>query len=414
VHGEALQTMHPTPDPELLTLPRLSRRRAIVLLGLVVALRELEKAPEDKRQLRNLQERLLSLMVRTEGQVRKEKNKNRELRSHLHVGRPAKDVSKKLRDAIAASDARVEDHQHWLYVLRCVGDGIAHIYLPPLVLRHASLGPPIGFISQKAGSILERRLWRMLLRKTEAAGILCDITNCLRVGDICVLHPSKIYSFAEVKQPGHRPNARSKRQNERANAIMEYLMTDESNEIVAGQTLRAFAPSMVRVDHSESVNALFPQARLTGLAWHEAEPGLRYVLIDTQSSVSITHLAPTTSGLGKPVVWYVSTTSTVWPHYRPYMLSLRSPRAAVEFAGGRFSLWTLASTEHIASYCKERGYSTNFLDPEADGYAIELRSVEGERWMRISSGYVAQCAINLESLRSLLDQALERVDSIVE
>ena len=184
----------------------LSRRRAQILLELVSSLRQLEAAENDRALLRGIQERLISLMCRGEAIVRRERTHNRELRSNLHVGRPSKDLSRKLRRAIARSDARIVEHQHWLYVIRCVGDGIAYLYLPTLDLRHFSRSQPTGFISRKEGAALERRLWRSVFKRTTAGAILCDLTNCLRMGDICFLHDEGQYSLSEVKQPNGGTN----------------------------------------------------------------------------------------------------------------------------------------------------------------------------------------------------------------
>jgi hypothetical protein len=311
------------------------------------------------------------------------------------------------------SDDRIVDHQYWLYVLRCVGDAMAHMYLPSLALRHCSRGAPVGFISRKTGARLERHLWRTVFRRTKAAAILCDLTNCLRIGDICLLSPEGTYEFAEVKQPGHIGNARTHRQSERASIIMQYLATDRSDKIIPGQTLTAFAGTVSRASHADAVSELFAQARSEGAAWCDPEEGLRYVIRDVESAASVEPCIPKTSGPDKPIVWYVTATSECWPHFTPYMLSLRAPLDAVEFAGGRFSLTVFVNTDYVIRYCATRGYKAAFSSDDSTGYMLELQAAHGEVVLRLSSFYLSQCAINLESLRSLIDTALERADSLI-
>ena len=398
---------------EVCSLPRLSRRRASILLELVHMLRELEDSDDDAPILQNIQERLIELMCRGEARVRAEKDNNRRLRSQLHIGRLEKGAAQQIRAAISVSDDRIVDHQYWLYVLRCVGDAIAHIYLPSLALRHCSRGSPVGFISLKKGTRLERRLWRTVFRRTKAAAILCDLTNCLRIGDICFLTPEGTYEFAEVKQPGHVGNARTHRQSERASIVMEYLATDRSDRIIPGQTLTAFEGTVARASHVDAVSELFARARSEGAAWCDPEEGLRYVIRDVESAGSVEACIPKTTGPAKPIAWYVTATSEIWPHVTPYMLSLRAPLDAVEFAGGRFSLTVFMSTDHVIKYCGTRGYKATFSSDDSSGYMLELQADHGDMVMRLSSFFLSQCAINLESLRSLIDQAIERADSSI-
>ena len=160
--------------------------------------------------------------------------------------------------------------------------------------------------------------------------------------------------------------------------MTEYLITDKSDKLVEGKTLKSFEATVPRVSHAERVCELFAQARETGIASCEPEEGLRYAVGEVeilQSHLGSTFMFPAV--LAKPIAWYVTSAGDYWPQYIPYMLSLRSPADAVAFAGGRFRLMVFASGDHIVNYCRERGYSVEFLGSGSDEYVLEIKAGAG-------------------------------------
>lgn len=97
-----------------------------------------------------------------------------------------------------------------------------------------------GFISGKEGLRLEEIALRASFRQQNYAGVLHDITNCLRIGDLSVRRPDDSIQTLElktVKNPRKKGGGDDHRQEVRGRNIRDYYDTGRSTRVMPGRTI---------------------------------------------------------------------------------------------------------------------------------------------------------------------------------
>ena len=124
-------------------------------------------------------------------------------------------------------------------------------------------------MSGKDGFSMEHQILRYVYRSNSVA-ILCDLTRCLRYGDIVVISDDKPPIIIEVKSSDHQ-SKRIERQQSQATQLADYLRTNKT-------TIRDFKvtrrESTIRyIDHCSELNKLLQEANTHGFGFSEVEQG---------------------------------------------------------------------------------------------------------------------------------------------
>lgn len=173
--------------------------------------------------------------------------------------------------AFRDKDSRQRDH---LRRLRQLGDGLAWRLLHPYVIRQLAKNQGgAQAISTQAGFAATLRLAEEHANKGRPV-LVCDLTNCLRVGDVVVCtDPEQPTILESGGHPGFKHKGRKGRQHRRREAITELLQSGSAqllDDAVTTETIElAFSP-----EHSwPVVERVVSQALRDGEAWAECGPG---------------------------------------------------------------------------------------------------------------------------------------------
>lgn len=189
-----------------------------------------------------------------------------EARRTLRTSRLPKQEANATKVTIHTLDARIKHYQWILNVWRSFGDGITFIYLDKWAVKPLLYNTNNSEFKKSAGSILgksglknELLILLGILSKGVPA-LLADITNCIRHGDICLLHCSDPI-LVEVKS-SKNTSARIDRQIESIKSIHDYHATDEAKNIRGMDLVNRVALSTSEVHYRH----LFDEGIATALA----------------------------------------------------------------------------------------------------------------------------------------------------
>lgn len=150
-------------------------------------------------------------------------------------------IQKRLINAISETEAEIRkakiigcDARDWQYVrynFQCLGDSLAFLYMDRFALKQTffdvdSQNPKQsgGFISDKSGHETEV-FWLETAISHNVPAILCDITNVLRYGDICLLGDSDPLPI-EIKSSKTK-DRRGKRQLQKLKSLYDFFKSDQ-------------------------------------------------------------------------------------------------------------------------------------------------------------------------------------------
>ena len=334
------------------------------ILEVVSMLRRLETDLSDYELLLDLQRRLIRLICATERQVVGLKQQRAALKANRRSGRHGKAESATIKSQATEVSTALETAQHMLFIWRCFGDGIAFLYINKYALKHMlydsadySVKQHAGALSGKDGFRLEWKILHKVLQRGVPA-VLCDITNTLRHGDVCVLAGPDPYPI-EVKSSANR-NARVDRQLAQLKQLHDFLGTDEAVNFRGLKHVKRVEAPVSTVNHGAAMNRCIAQAWNAGFAQTSPEEGLTYFCVrDPELADKLDF------GLGaRKLLMFLNEPKTEcgWVPYFPFTLSIRSAEALYEFISGEISLAVLLDTTTLVRMFADRGFDAQFVD----------------------------------------------------
>ncbi len=328
------------------------------ILRLTESLRKLESNPDDLDALVALQGEIVRLIIKAEANITRVRGEMRQATTELKGGRLPREETATLRQLIQGCKMRVVDYQRLKFIWKCFGDGIAFIYLDKFALKHmyydtANYVPKqgAGALFGKAGLKLERAIVRAL-RSRGIPAMLCDITNTLRHGDICVLvgpDPMPI----EVKSSRHS-NDRVDRQVERIKALTSFLENDEARDFRGIPHISRVEFSEPEVTHLDALTRCIADSEGNPIGIVSPEAGLNYLCI--RESGGLDQLP--TGTINRDIMMCLvneAKTDQSWPPYYPLTLSIRNPHHLYAFMRGEISLAVIVDVSELRRQFLSRG-----------------------------------------------------------
>jgi hypothetical protein len=343
--------------------------------------RQIEKAPFESYDLiRDLQRALVTRIKRTERRLVELKSERKRLSKTLKSGRLARAESEKIRDDTKRLDLAIEEAKHLLFVWRSFGDAIACIYLDTWSLKHMfystedySARQSAGALSGNAGASNE---WRVLLRllKNQIPAVLCDLTNTLRFGDVCVLVGPDPYPI-EVKS-SFNSNARTARQASNLKELHDFLRTDAADHFRGLRDVRR-VEMQVPAFNLSALNACIERSGTEGYAVEYPEAGLTYLCVRAGAPVPPLQ----TFGFGDRHLVGCLTESLLasdWMPCRPPIVSIFKPDHVAQFLCGEIFIFVVVDSETTESILARDGLVPIFVDdPQIVCWVTRDRSNEG-------------------------------------
>lgn len=295
------------------------------------------------------------------------------------------EIQKRLIDAISEAEKEIrgakranEDPREWQYArynFLCLGDCLAFLYMDRFALKQTffdvdTVNPKQsgGFITDKAGAAAEVSLLEAAISHKVPA-VLCDITNVLRYGDICLLGDSDPVPI-EIKSSKTK-DGRSKRQKQKLKALSSFLTLDRRDGFrgLPGTTFRTEF-SVSPKSYAGQLQVAIQQAREGGSTNFEVDGCLKVIVImEDNPDYDVLF-----GGFGSSRVLVNAVnqikTKKIWGCYYPYPLTLSESADYEGFVRGNIHIFTLLDME---AFEKNLAIEGTRLSVEANEYDIQCK-----------------------------------------
>lgn len=267
------------------------------------------------------------------------------------------------------------------------GDSVAHLYLDKFAIKQTffetdsyDIKGGSGMMSGKSGLDGEAALLQDAL-KHDVPAILCDVTNVLRYGDVCLLGENDPY-LMEVKS-SLRLNQRGKRQAAKLERLQEFLKTDVATNFRGNPgEARRVSVEVQEWDHAERLNECIAEAKANGSAIISPEPGLSYIAVYDSDGIDMSRMDQS-QGLSIYCSWNDAKNIPDWAYYVPFLLTIREAEHLLDFIEGRVVILINANTETLTSHCSAPGWKAVFLD--RGNYSVACLHVASQGVMGLST-----------------------------
>ena len=390
-------------------------RRKKPFLEMVRLLRLIEADQDDLASVRALNLLILREVLRAEAKQNEHKAALRQLRRQLRTGRASKGVSRTLKTKLKRTAGFIDRCERQIYIWKCCGDALAFIYLDKFSIKHAffdtdrfEIKRDAGRLSGKDGLVGEVACLFSALDHNVPA-VLCDITNTLRYGDVCLLGASDP-CLIEVKSGSHQ-NARGKRQAAKMQKLRDFLETDraESFRGAPGETKRSVLTVPER-DNVAALNQCIEKAKHNGLAVSRPEPGVTYIVLNGKRPDYKELLGPQ---IGERQIFFTlngDKNAFAWAPYTPFILTIRDPEHLYEFIEGDLFIIVFANMDELCKQMAMPGWEILF-DPES-AYALQCIHSESGGILGISQQMVARVAYEFVSLAWIAESQKPNLNEI--
>ena len=246
---------------------------------------------------------------------------------------------------------------------KAFGDAIAFLYCDRFALKHVyynthnvNVRQDGGFISGSAGFEQEFDILRKLV-EGGCPCVLCDLTNTIRYGDICVMVEDDPI-LIEVKA-SRTKNRRRARQLKNLKTLREFYKTDASSGLRGFPSVYRIATRSVPYSFEEELNECIEESYERDYALKSPEPGVCYVAISGEVRVEEVFGQV---NLTEPL-WFSlneAKRDRAWSPYYPFTLLIRSERALYDFMLGRLFVMVLLDVAVIRNLVRTLGWIPKF------------------------------------------------------
>lgn len=371
-------------------------------------LRLIEIDPHNVQAVREINQRLIKLIFGVEEAIAHHLASKKELRKTLKLARPSRLEADELRRKIKRIESYIRAQRDQMYVWKCFGDALAFSFLDPLSIKHMffdtadyEVKQDAGTLSGKSGFIAEKDVLEDALNHGVPA-VLCDLTNTLRFGDICLLGGSDPYPIEVKTSP--RLNQRGKRQQTKLRELRCFLQNDiaENFRGQKGRTSRVISGEQIY--HTEVLNTTVQRAYAEGYATHSPEEGLYFLCIKTDwpSGKTSIDVALEEINLDAPEVFDLNhfKNGHGWAFYLPFLLSIRDPEHLLDFLEGRLYIIVFVEATMLASRFEGDGWEARYRPGEM--YPIQCLHGETGAYYGVSSQFIARAALEFLSFESIV------------
>jgi hypothetical protein len=348
------------------------------ILHLTESLRRLEKDPDNLDILVALQQELVRRIKSAERRIKDLREDSYQLKAQLKEGRLPKDKANVLRKRKKVTNEDIDRYQYLIFIWRCFGDGIAFIYLSKFALKHVYYNVTDHTPKQDAGSLTGKEGLKLewtcvkVLTSKGIPGMLCDVTNTIRHGDVCVLiGPDPI--LIEVKSSRNK-NSRVIRQIESNKALMDFFETDEARNFRGLPHIKRSQFKLPEITHFDALNRCICESEGLPITTISPERGLHYICIRDEKGLD----SIGSDVINRDSIFFTLNelkTSRNWMPYFPFTLSIRDPFHLYEFVQGQYTLSVIVDMTELVRQFSHLGIDA-VITPNED-WAIWLR-VRGE------------------------------------
>jgi hypothetical protein len=271
-----------------------------------------------------------------------------------------------------------------------------------------------GIISGKEGLRQETNVLCEIIDHGVPA-VLCDITNSLRHGDVCILATSDPLVI-EVKT-GAKLNQRGKRQLAKLQQLHSFLATDRASEFrgLKGTTKRIELDVPPR-DNLQALNDCIAHAQRDGQHVIQPEPGVTYAAIYNDAKLDVGAITSKLVGAANAIFFLNDQKNNrTWAPYQPFLASIRNEDHLLDFIEGRLFLIVVIDTQVLCALMSDDEWTVRYR-PVHD-YVIQCRHRPTKGGFGISGEFFARAAYEFVSLAWIAEAhrpSVERLKALAE
>ncbi|GKS91534.1 hypothetical protein [Acidovorax sp. SUPP2539] len=331
--------------------------------------------------------------------------------------RPTKERSKEISKLIPVFEEKLEDYKYIIYIWKMYGESIAFIFCDKYAIKHFlydekyHVKQTAGFVSGKEG--LKTEL--MFLKeagKNNVPAVLCDLTNTLRHGDVCLLGRNDPYPI-EIKtaeSDNYKLDKRGERQLKNIGELNSFFVKDEADNFRGmGPVVRHEHIGKERY-HLQALNECIERSYKEGTSHVSPEAGIHYLAITKFKQGAFEEVA------GKYIHMINLNEykrAMNWHPYTPFHLSLE-PQHLYKFINGNLSIVVLLDLQVIKRRFKKNGMHITFLQDEHWYAQISATGKIADGGFRISMQSFLRLAFEFQSLTWAIKQHKRHLKMFME
>ncbi|MCU1500511.1 MAG: hypothetical protein JWM47_4464 [Acidimicrobiales bacterium] len=362
-------------------------------------IRDIERDPKDLKALKICQNLILKEILDAESANLRHRARYRELTLTLKRGRNDRVTSTAIRTQLKRVTNHIHAQENRIFIWKCFGDALVYIYLDKFSIKHAFFDIDSPGVKQGAGMItgkigLQNELHVDAILTKNVPAMLCDITNILRYGDICVLiGPDPL--LIEIKT-NSRLNQRGLRQIEKLEKLHSFLSTDKATDYrgLKGPAGR-FSPPIPERSHTDAMNSCIASAKMHGQAIIEPEPGITYIAI--YGSPDFSKMLPEINKRAK-LLYFLNAEKNdhSWAPYSPFILSIRDSIHLTDFIEGRLFICIILDPHYLCEAMAADEWAIRFK-PNAS-HQIQCFHRPTRAFVGVSAQFLARVGYEFTSL----------------
>lgn len=324
----------------------------------------------DLQHLLDFQSYLIKQIIRDEKRLKRRKDELVTLKRGLRDKGLGKREAKALKELIKRRKESIAGNKYLLYLWRCFGDGLVFKFISKWNLKRflyeadsAEIKQTSGNIGGKDGFDQELALLTDAIENNVPA-ILCDLTNIIRHGDICLLGASDPVVI-EVKSSKNR-NKRVERQLESIRKIHKYLEED-MGEVGGVEGMQRVELHGDERHHGEALNTALDLSKNRPYVKLTPENGLYYIVLNTDHEKDYDEIF---SGLENPIVYMLNQAKTEqrWDNYYPFVLSIKDPANLYRFIAGEVYVLVAINSIVLKEMSSDIGYDLEISEYENEAF----------------------------------------------
>ncbi|MCD5978974.1 hypothetical protein [Pseudomonas quasicaspiana] len=356
---------------------------------------------------------ILNKVKEAERAISRTKETTKKLRLEKANDRPVRERAKEIKNLIKNLDLKVEGYKYITYIWKMYAESIAFHFCDKYAIKHFlyddkyHIKETAGFISGKAGLKAEIAVLKSAA-KYNVPAVLCDLTNTLRHGDVCLLGKNDPYPI-EVKN-SKKLDKRGEKQLRSIDELSRFFTKDEAENFRgAGPVIRQEHIGRERY-HLKAINACISSSYEKGTSHVSPESGIHYLAITkfkkgALDQISVKHAHIINLNEFK--------TSMNWHPYTPFHLSL-NPEHHYNFISGNLTVVVILDLQVIKRRFKRNGLHITFLQDENWYAQISSTGNILDGGFRVSVQSFLRVAFEFQSLTWVIKQHKKEMSFFVD
>ncbi|QSL85457.1 hypothetical protein [Pseudomonas atacamensis] len=356
---------------------------------------------------------ILKKVKEAEKAISRTKELIQKLRLEKANDRPARERVKEIKYLIKKLERKVERYRYIIYIWKMYVESIVFHFCDKYAVKHFlyddkyNVKETAGYVSGKDGIKAEIALLKAAA-KSNVPAVLCDLTNTLRHGDVCLLGSNDPYPI-EVKT-SKKLDRRGEKQLRSIGELSAFFTKDEAENFRGAGPVRRVEHIGTERYHLSAINACISSSYEKGTSHLSPESGVHYLAITKFKKGALDQISAMYAHVFNLNEYK---TAMSWHPYTPFHLSL-SPEHLFNFISGNLTIVVLLDLQIIKRRFKRCGMHIVFLQDENWYAQISSTGNILDGGFRVSVQSFLRIVFEFQSLTWAIKQHKKHLSSFVE